>query len=741
MTPERWRQAQQLFEAALEFDADGRAAFLAVACGEEETLRREVESLLAADDQADGFLDVTEQAAASLRANINVGEAAMIGRQFGPYRVTGLLASGGMGTVYLAERADAQYEKQVAIKFVRHELLRHGLDSEEIYHRFRYERQILARLDHPYIARLLDGGTTEDGLPYFLMEYVEGLPINVYCERNHLGATERLNLFLKVCEAVWHANKNQVIHRDLKPGNILVTADGAPKLLDFGVAKLLRPDATQTCETAPWLRPITLAYASPEQVCGGKITDAADVYSLGVVLYELLAGRRPYRLTGGAFEELTRAICEQEPEKPSVAAGWIETQRRRLPRDLDYIVLMALRKEPEHRYASVEHMAEDIRGFLAGRPVRARKRTMSYRAVKFLKRQRGVVLASVLTALAFLVASAGVWTSSGWFGGGRLTGPETHHDEARKLYDQGRALWSMRTEGAMREGIASFEQAIALDPNFAAAYAGLADSYVIDLNGLPRKEALSKGKEAAIKALELDDRLAEVHSALAFAIWRLDFDWAAAEREFRRAIELNPDYYTARQWYGLLLAGQGRFDESLEQMNLAQALAPASLNISADIGAVLLLARQYDRSVAKARKAIDLDPNFVSALRVLSSGYAMLGRFDEAIAAGEKAAALDRRSFASLAPLGYAYARAGRVKEAERLLQEAERRLTDRADKGVLMQLYLGLDRRDDYFAAVEQAIEDRNPRVYYLNVNPTNDHLRDDPRFKDVLRRVGLAP
>ncbi|HEV3409601.1 MAG TPA: protein kinase, partial [Chthoniobacterales bacterium] len=305
------------------------------------------------------------------------------------------IGRGGLGAVYLAARADDEYRKEVALK-----LIRRGLDTDDILRRFRTERQILAQLDHPNIARLLDGGTTDDGLPYFAMEYVRGEPINTYCDLHRLKLSERLELFRKVCAAVTYAHQNLVVHRDLKPSNILVTADGEPKLLDFGIAKLLSADHELVfTQTAPGLRAMTPDYASPEQMKGEKITTASDVYSLGVLLYEVLSGQKPYRVKTRTTEEISRAVTEQEPQRPSTAAA---TDGSALRGDLDNIVLKALRKEPERRYSSVEGLAEDLRRYQEGRPVLARPRTFTYRSSKFIRRNKVAVLAATLVLLAIL---------------------------------------------------------------------------------------------------------------------------------------------------------------------------------------------------------------------------------------------------------------------------------------------------------------------------------------------------
>jgi tetratricopeptide (TPR) repeat protein len=312
------------------------------------------------------------------------------------------IGRGGMGTVYLAARADDAFQKLVAIK-----IIRHGLDTEDIIQRFRGERQILAKLDHPNVTRLLDGGTTEDGLPYFVMEYIEGEPIDLYCDQRKLTITERLQLFQGVCAAVRYAHQNLVIHRDIKPGNVLVTKEGVPRLLDFGIAKLLTPGTSPGERTLTGPRPLTPEYASPEQIRGETITTSSDVYSLGVLLYRLLTGKNPYRLADHTPAEMERVICGDEPQRASVAAG--SMLGRRLRGDLDNIVLMAMRREPQRRYASVEQFSEDIRRHLDGLPVIARSDTVGYRATKFVARHKaGVVAATllVLTLAAGVVAMA-----------------------------------------------------------------------------------------------------------------------------------------------------------------------------------------------------------------------------------------------------------------------------------------------------------------------------------------------
>jgi eukaryotic-like serine/threonine-protein kinase len=400
MTPERWAQVRSLFESALEQPADQRSTFLRNTCAGDDALLAEVRGLLDSFEESPDFMAGPISAVAAVRraaAESDALEEAFIG----PWKLLRRIGTGGMAAVYAAARSDRQFQKIVAIKVVKP-----GMDSEEILRRFRNERQVLASLEHPNIARLIDGGTTDYGVPYLVMEYVEGTPIDRYCDSHKLSISERLILFRSVCSAVQYAHQNLVVHRDLKPVNILVTADGVPKLLDFGIAKLLRPDYSgQSAHfTRTNLRPMTPEYASPEQVRGDPITTASDVYSLGVVLFKLLTGEQPYRLQSHTSMEIERAICEWQPELPS-AIGPLEL-RRRLRGDLDVIVLTALRKEPQRRYASVERLSNDIALHLGHAPVSARKDTWRYRTHKFLVRHKAGAIIALFIAVALMASTA-----------------------------------------------------------------------------------------------------------------------------------------------------------------------------------------------------------------------------------------------------------------------------------------------------------------------------------------------
>ncbi|HEV8631599.1 MAG TPA: protein kinase, partial [Thermoanaerobaculia bacterium] len=397
MDPERWSQVRELYERVADLPAAEREVRLDELCGSDDELRHEIESLLGAEGRAAGFLESPLDPAA-LRSEA----VPWAPERIGPYRVLGEIGAGGMGTVYRAVRED--FPKTVALKVVRA-----SLDGELLRRRFRRERDILAGLEHPAIGRLHDGGTTDDGRPYLAMELVSGLPLLAHAERRGLGPRARVELFLEICAAVAFAHERGVVHRDLKPSNILVDESGHPKLLDFGVAKLLDTDADDggggepTLTAAPLMTP---EYASPEQVRGEPAGPASDVYSLGVVLYELLSGQRPYRLASRSARDVERVVCETDPERPSTAAarapatGGAERGWRHLRGDLDAIVLKALRKDPRQRYPSVVALAEDLRRYLDGLPIIARRDTWHYRVAKGLRRHRATVAMLILGVLA-----------------------------------------------------------------------------------------------------------------------------------------------------------------------------------------------------------------------------------------------------------------------------------------------------------------------------------------------------
>ncbi|HEU4387547.1 MAG TPA: serine/threonine-protein kinase, partial [Blastocatellia bacterium] len=683
MTPERWQEIKAVLASALDYTEAERPGYLERACRGDAMLRAEVDLFLAYD-----LTDETAGGSAVFRNGDDCAHEPLeseTSRRIGPYKLLREIGRGGMGSVYLAERDDGHYRRDAAIK-----LIRRGMDTDFVLRRFRNERQILAGLDHPNIARLLDGASTDDGLPYLVMEYIDGLPINDYCDQQALDIEHRLKLFQQACAAVHYAHQRQVIHRDIKPSNILVTPCGRVKLLDFGIAKLLTPDlAAQTLDpTLTAIRLMTPAYASPEQIKGDPITSATDVYSLGVMLYELLTGHKPYRIRNQGSREISRAMLEEEPIRPStsimlteevqtgegspsitltpeavsrIREGSPDRLRRRLRGDLDNIVLMALRKDPARRYKSVEQFSDDIRRHLEGVPVAARGDTPGYRAAKFVRRNRMTVAVFAVLLLALglplLLGSswiglnskhrlngkrpsvavlpfktAGVEAADAYLGPGiadsivqsltnirgltvrpirasrrytsmsqdpaetgrtfrvdavvegtltkdgdrvratarvvnvedgsllwemkdadegsdasfanllafqniipvqvaqavgvDLTGEErktitrlqTQSIEAYQLYLKGRHECNQRTPLAIKQGIEHFNEAIRVDPQYAAAHSAAAFHYALPGNPLPVIEKMQRAKRAALNALELDETLAEAHTALGRSI-------------------------------------------------------------------------------------------------------------------------------------------------------------------------------------------------------------------------------
>ncbi|MGE0127868.1 MAG: tetratricopeptide repeat protein [Blastocatellales bacterium] len=616
MNSERWRRVEELFGAAVDRPDAEREAYLTQVCGGDEELRREVLSLLACDTNEDFIQKPIAGAAISFSPGLRDD---LTGNRIGPYRITRLIGRGGMGAVYEAVRDDDQFQQQVAIK-----LIRSGMDSDFAHERFVRERQILASLNHPHIARLFDGGATGDGRPYFVMEFVDGEPITDYCRKRRLSLDEKLKLFRDVCSAVQHAHQKLVVHRDLKPSNILVTANGTPKLLDFGIAKLLTPDpgeaVTQT-ETA--IRLMTPDYASPEQVRGLGVTVASDVYSLGVALYELLTGRRPYQFETYSPLEIERAICDTEAPPPSEAArqqageaGESPKLARRLEGDLDNIMMMALRKEPERRYQSVEQFSDDLRRYLTGLPIKARPDTFSYRAGKFARRHRVAVVAAALVSLSLLggilattlaarqaraerdranqaaaAAEAAIQSLVSVFEFADPGKSHSHTITAKELLDQG----AEKVAHELKDQPAA--QARLID-TVGVLYYKLG---VFDRAQALMEEALKLRRQAL--GAESADVAASLHHLGMLAYVKGDF--AASESRFREALRLrrkllggeHPDVADSLSRLGVLLVERGNLTEA--EPLLREALALGRRRLGSDkvftnslCGLVRLLSRQ-----------------------------------------------------------------------------------------------------------------------------------------------------
>ena len=414
MNPQRWQQIDSILDIILDTAPQDRQTVMHSLCAEDISLQRHVLTLLAATENNSRF--ISKPLANVVQAFKNNADPTSLDQNLGAYKIVREIGRGGMGVVYLAERDDGAYQQQVAIKIVGSQLL-HPL-GEELIQRFRLERQILASLNHPHIARLFDGGTTAEGLPYVVMEYVEGVPLKEYCEQNQLSLRARLRLFQNVCGAVQFAHQKLIVHRDLKPGNILVNQEGVVKLLDFGIAKLLQPELSSNfAEAPPTLQMMTPEYASPEQIRGEPISTAADVYALGLILYEVLTSEQAYTIKNLPLTEMIRVVCEEIPPKPSVivknrkpesSVSQNDKLTANLAGDLDTILLTALEKAPEQRYASVAQFSDDIERYLTGLPIQARPTTVSYRTKKFIRRNRKAVFATVLLCLTIV---AGIFST------------------------------------------------------------------------------------------------------------------------------------------------------------------------------------------------------------------------------------------------------------------------------------------------------------------------------------------
>lgn len=572
MDSKRWQQIEDLVDAASRLDPAERVAFLDRTIRNDGTLRSEVESLLTQLDADPDYLDTP-----LVRLDSPDGD----GQHLGSYRLIRVLGEGGMGTVHLATRDETDFRQFVALK-----MLRRGLDTDRLLERFARERRILAELSHPNIARLIDGGASEDGRPFLVMEFIDGVPLTTYCDTHELSIEKRLNLFVAVCEAVHHAHRHLVVHRDLKPSNILVTAEGHVKLLDFGIARVLSSDETDLTQIED--RVLTPRYAAPEQLKGLPTTIASDVYSLGVVLYELLAGQPPYRLEDLSQEEIERIVCDEIPDPPSVVAA--KTGRERLHPDLDYITLAALRKEPERRYASVEQLAEDIRRHQRGMPVWAGPEKLGYLARKFVSRYRTAVTA-VAVVLLLLVALAVVTTVQSVRIARHAAAVELERERAEQvvqfLTDLFRASSPGETRGELvtaqellDRGVARIDDELSDQPDVQAEMLAVIAEVNETLGRYEEAEALIR------RSLELrqslygpsDPRVATSLNALGWILFqRGQLDEAAAylrqALDMRRRL-LGPDHIdVSRTLNDLAVVTQQRGDLDSTEVLLTEALA------------------------------------------------------------------------------------------------------------------------------------------------------------------------
>jgi len=747
------------------------------------------------------------------------------------YRIERKLGEGGMGEVFLAE--DLRLGRKVALKLLRTELTR---DADRV-HRFEQEARSASALNHPNILTIFEIGHT--GETYFIAtEFVDGPTLRDLLSSGKLDPKRILEIGTQVADALAAAHRAGIIHRDVKPENIMVRRDGFAKLLDFGLAKLTEIQSGSgpaPLKTASGVLVGTVHYMSPEQIEGRIVDERSDLFSLGSVLYESAAGQPPFG--GTSFIEVMRTITSAKPRP-------VGELNATVPPELARIIEKCLAKEPRERYQHADELAVDLRRLqrvsetetsptkqVVPRP-RGRGRAIDSVAVLPLANASGDpdteylsdgITESLIDSLSQLprlrvmarstvfrykgreldpqavgrdlrvgavvtgrVVQRGdtvvirtelVDVADGWqlWGGNfnrklsdifavqeeitkevtenlrlklsreentRLRKRHTENAAAYQSYLKGRFYWNKRTEEGTKKGIEYFQQAIEVDPGYALAYAGLADSHAIlgYYNFLPPTEAFERAKTAATKSLQFDDSLAEAHASLGNIKSHYDWDWPAAEREYRRAIELNPQYASSHHWYGLLHAAMGRFEEAEGEFRRALEIDPFSLIINAAMGIdVYCYSRQYDRAINQLRKALELEPNFAVAHWAMGMTYEAKGQFDDAIDELQRARLLSSiRDFAG--NLGHAYAVAGRRQEALTILDE----LTELSKRSYVPSysialIHAGLGENDQAFERLERACQERFSRLMNLNVDPVFDSLRADPRFDDLRRRVGL--
>uniref|UniRef100_Q021X4 Serine/threonine protein kinase with TPR repeats n=1 Tax=Solibacter usitatus (strain Ellin6076) TaxID=234267 RepID=Q021X4_SOLUE len=845
MGADKWSRVEDLFHQAVELAPADRSKFLECACGGDCELLRELQVLLDADAAEDGLLRGAVDRAIKQLPPESDEPAPQVGQRIGPYSITGLIGRGGMGEVYHAVRED-DFRMPVAIK-----LLKRGGGTEMALRRFRIERQILAGFQHPNIGRLLDGGATASGLPYLVMEYIEGVPLLEYAAG--LPVRERLRLFLAVCSAVQYAHQRHVVHRDIKPANILVTVDGIPKLLDFGIAKLLHPSTADRgpSPTAADNAVMTPEYASPEQIRGEPVTIATDIYSLGALLFEVLTGRQAPRPGNG------------EPAAHEMDA------------ELAAILRKALRQQPKERYASVAELSDDVERFLQDRPVHAHKESLLYRCRKLLKRNRlpaAVAAATAVLSLALLAglnrmgtpnrADTGMWSiavlpfenSSGdpgqeyfadsmtdavitelarirslrvisltsvmpFKGGGRRL-PEiarslrvgaiaegsvqrsgdraritlrlvnaardrqvwsgtfereirnvlalqrqaaaavaseiratlTDSDRVRasesprvnvdayETYLKGRHALFRSSVGDLQQSIQLFHQALGIDPRYALAYAGLAESYMT-LSGmyLRPREAMPKAKAAAQRALELDSDLAEAHFIMGVIQGSYEFDWRRAEDEFKRALDLNPNNALAHLWYGQSLVATGRSHDGIEQVRIAHDLDPLSAFVETGLGQMYFLCGDYAQAIQQLRSVTESDVGFIESHTWLGVSYLYARQPAAAVRELERARQLDPRQTQSIAYLAYAHAKLGEREKAALLLRQlTDMSRTQHIPEYLFAIVSIGMN-RNDAIDWLEKGYEERDDMLGWLKVDALLDPLRGEPRFQRLMKQMGL--
>ncbi len=761
----------------------------------------------------------------------------MIDTVISHYRVLRRLGAGGMGVVYLAR--DERLEREVAIKMLNADALVNAATRG----RFRTEALALSRLNHPGIATVYEFDH-ENGADFMVMEYVPGDTLATVAAAGPLSEARVRELGAQIADALAAAHAHGVVHRDLKPGNVVVTPDGRAKVLDFGLARVTTADFDATrSATAPLALVGTLAYMAPEQIAGGDIGPAADLHALGLILYELATGGRPY--SGDTVAALLYAIANRPPVSP-------RKSHQELSEAFASTVLCALAKDPAQRHASARELAEELRNEdkMAGAPratsggsavpprheagavpgaraaitslavlplvnlsgdpaqeffadgmtealiaslagigalrVISRTTAMRYKdtalPVRDIARElgvQGVIEGSVQRSadnvrisvqLIDAVADRLLWAQQyeGTTAGvlelqaeaacsvakevsvqltpreeSRLRGPRVIDPRAYEAYLRGRFHWNRRTETEMRRGIAQFEQAIAIDPDYPQPYVGIADSYNLlgDMNAMLPHEAAAKSKAALARALELDPELGEAHTSLGSLQMFYDWDWKAARKSYDKALALQPGYPTAHQWYAELLSALGEFDRGIDEARRAYEMDPQAPIMGTTLGDSYFFARRYDEALAVLRHTIEIDPAFYQAINDVGRVLSQAGQYDEALEAFERARLISGANPLASVGIGYTLARAGRTAEARRVLEHLQAESSRRfVSAYAIAAILLGLGDNDQAIEWLERAFRERDRALVWVRVHPRLDPLRGDERFRSLERRVMAA-
>lgn len=841
-----WQQIEDLFHTALNVKAEERSAYLAGACAGNESLCREVESLIEALEKEQSFM---EQPALSLGMQVlsDSVAGAMVGQTIGQYKIVRLLGRGGMGEVYLAE--DNKLNRNVALKFFTGQFM----DDEWMQRQLTREARAIAKLEHPHICGVY-GIEQIEGHHFIVMQYVEGETLDSVLSKGSLELPQILDLSEQIFSALSAAHAHGVIHRDIKPQNIIMSADGQIKVLDFGLAKIVQQrqnregvaqDQSQLSQAG--LIVGTVAYMSPEQLKAEELDFRSDIFSAGILLYELISGRNPYKQ--GSEAETISAILTSQPSPPTHRAT-------KIPPTLNGIVRKCLEKNKERRYQSASELLVALREL---RQTSRRPFHVSWRAIaalalilmltagllfayvrvtrvhtlailplvnesadpeaaymgngltqslvtqlsrlyklrvkaptvvpgadsgnldlqkigrelkvdsvlteKIIRRGESLILQTTLLNIA---DGATLWreeydlklselqnlykeisdkiilTLQPWVSSDEkkyLAKSQTESSEAYRFYLRGRSYWDKRDKENIPKAIDYFTQAKEIDPLYAQAWAGLADSYAllptVAYGSVPTSDAMPKARYAAKKALEIDDNLCEAHISLGVVKLKYEWNWQEAEREFKRAIEINPDNASAHFWYASLLLVLGRSTEAIAESEKAKEIDPFSPLIIMNLGRTFYRVRDYDRAIEYLKKALAENPKNSGASYVLGYAYLQKAMYAEAIEIFEKIAETNKALGA--APLGYAYAKAGRRADALGILAEMEKQKDLPAQERAIV--YLGLDDKDQTFLWLEKAVEERFAPVIVLTSEPIFDSLRSDARFAALARKINLTP